>query len=156
MILHIKRQTTKLKTPTTAQSMGFVVSIAKGHESDVGIMAHELEHVKQLCMRLVTALSLALLTTSCAVLQDRKAAVAYAYAGTAADFASTKIKLDEGCRETNPLLGQPSDATLAAVALGSLALVYAMDKTESPIWAFWLLGTLHGGAAAYNMTVNCK
>lgn len=100
---------------------------------------------------------LALLTTGCAVLQDRKAAVAYAYAGTAADFASTKIKLDEGCRETNPLLGsEPNDAVLAAVALGSLALVYAMDKTESPIWAFWLLGTLHGGAAAYNMTVNCK
>jgi 4-amino-4-deoxy-L-arabinose transferase-like glycosyltransferase len=47
-------------------------------------------------------------------------------------------------------------ATLAAVALGSLALVYAMDKNDSPVWAFWLLGTLHGGAAAYNMTVNCK
>lgn len=93
--------------------------------------------------------------TSCAVLSDRKAAVAYAYAGTAADFASTKIKLDEGCRETNPLLGQPNDATLAAVAMGSLALVYAMDKNESPIWAFWLLGTLHGGAAAYNMNVDC-
>lgn len=103
------------------------------------------------------SLLLVLLLSGCAVLSDRKAAVAYAYAGTAADFASTKIKLDEGCRETNPLLGkEPSDATLAAVALGSLALVYAMDKTESPIWAFWLLGTLHGGAAAYNMTVNCK
>lgn len=97
-----------------------------------------------------------ILTTSCAVLQDRKAAVAYAYAGTAADFASTKIKLDEGCRETNPLLGQPNDATLAAVALGSLALVYAMDKTESPIWAFWLLGTLHGGAALYNLSLECQ
>ena len=71
--------------------------------------------------------------------------------------ASTKIKLDEGGRETNPLIGsEPNDAVLAAVALGSLALVYAMDKTDSPIWAFWLLGTLHGGAAAYNMTVNCK
>lgn len=104
-------------------------------------------------MGLILALSM---LTSCAVLSDRKAAVAYAYAGTAADFASTKIKLDEGCRETNPLLGQPNDATLAAVALGSLALIYAMDKNESPIWAFWLLGTLHGGAAAYNMTVNCK
>lgn len=61
---------------------------------------------------------IALLTTGCAVLQDRKAAVAYA--GAAADFASTKIKLDEACRETNPLLGQPSDATLAAVQVGTL------------------------------------
>lgn len=103
-------------------------------------------------MKYLITLIAALIMSGCAVIQDRKAAVAYAYAGTAADFASTKIKLDEGCRETNPLLGQPSDATLAAVALGSLA----MDKTESPIWAFWLLGTLHGGATAYNMTVNYK
>lgn len=66
-------------------------------------------------------LLLALLMSGCAVLSERKAAVAYAYAGTAADFASTKIKLDEGCRETNPLLGQPSDATLAGVALGTLS-----------------------------------
>jgi len=29
-------------------------------------------------------------------------------------------------------------------------------KIDSPVWAFWLLGTLHGGAAAYNMTVNCR
>ena len=98
-----------------------------------------------------------MISSGCVILNDRKAAVAYAYAGTAADFASTKIKLDEGCRETNPLIGkEPNDATLAAVALSSLALVYAMDKTESPIWAFWLLGTLHGGAAAYNMTVDCR
>lgn len=47
MILHIKRQTTKLKPPTTAQSMGFVVSIAKGHENDLGLLVHELTHVKQ-------------------------------------------------------------------------------------------------------------
>lgn len=47
MIWHIKRQATKIKPPTTAQSMGFVVSIAKGHESDAGLLAHELTHVKQ-------------------------------------------------------------------------------------------------------------
>jgi hypothetical protein len=115
------------------------------------------KHQQGLPILAALGLLLALLTTGCAVLSDRKAAVAYAYAGTAADFASTKIKLDEGCRETNPLLGsEPNDAVLAAVALGSLALVYAMDKNDSPVWAFWLLGTLHGGAAAYNLTVNCK
>lgn len=47
MIWHIKRQTTKLKPPTTAQSMGFVVKVQKGHKADIGVMAHELTHVKQ-------------------------------------------------------------------------------------------------------------
>jgi hypothetical protein len=47
MIPHIKRITTKLKPPTTAQTKYFVVSIAKGHENDVGLLKHELTHVKQ-------------------------------------------------------------------------------------------------------------
>ena len=49
-----------------------------------------------------------------------------------------------------------TDSKIAIGALVSLGAVYLLDKTESPIWAFWLLGSLHGGAAAYNMTVNCK
>lgn len=47
MIWHIKRQTTKLKPPTTAHSKYCVVWVQKGHEADIGIMAHELTHVKQ-------------------------------------------------------------------------------------------------------------
>lgn len=47
MIPHIRRTTTTLKPPTTAQSMGCIISIQKGHEADIGIMAHELTHVKQ-------------------------------------------------------------------------------------------------------------
>jgi hypothetical protein len=49
-----------------------------------------------------------------------------------------------------------TDSKITIGALVSLALVYAMDKNESPLWAFWLLGSLHGGAAAYNMTVDCR
>jgi len=72
-------------------------------------------------MRYVLIAMLTLFMSGCAVLSDRKAAVTCAYAGTAADFASTKINLDEGCRETSPLLGQPSDATLAAALMGTLS-----------------------------------
>ena len=104
-------------------------------------------------MKLI-AIALALLMSGCAVLQDRKAAVAYAYGGTVADFATTAYKLHEGCRETNPLMN--TDTKIAIGALIALGAVYALDKNDSPLWAFWLLGSLHGGAAAYNMTVNCR
>ena len=74
-----------------------------------------------------------LLTTGCAVLQDCKAAVAYAYGGTAADFATTAYNLNQGCRETNPLMN--TDSKIAIGALVSLGAVYLLDRNESPLWA---------------------
>lgn len=44
---YIKRTSTKLQFPTTANTMYCVISIAKGHENDIGILQHELTHVKQ-------------------------------------------------------------------------------------------------------------
>lgn len=88
---------------------------------------------KSLLIVTITAALLLLLTTGCAVLQDRKAAVAYAYGGTVADFTTTAYKLNQGCRETNPLMN--TDSKIAIGALVSLGAVYLLDKNESPLWA---------------------
>lgn len=107
-----------------------------------------------------TLVALMLLLSGCATLNNRDLAVKAAYAGVAADFISTKIKLNEGCEEANPLYGKnPSDAKLAGFALANLGLVYLLEKStanEDNAWVFWTLAALRGGVAGYNMNINCN
>lgn len=109
-------------------------------------------------MKVLAVIFLALVLQGCGSINTRDNARAFAYAGTTADFISTRIKLDEGCHENNPIYGskQPSDGALAAGLLVSYGLVWFLDRQDASKEVLWFVGALRAGVAVKNTNVNCK
>lgn len=83
---------------------------------------------------------------------DTAALVLYV-GGAYADFRTTEMVLNEGGRESNPLIGEnPSDGEIALLQLGGLGIAYTLGE----IWPehrkeIYIIGSfLHFGAAIHN------
>ena len=100
-------------------------------------------------MRLLVAL-LALSLPGCTLGQAKVAA----YAGVAADLATTQRALDIGLREANPLLdvtGEPmlTSAAVSAAVFGAAAWAEKHDP-DGALWFYRYVAIVRGGMAVWN------
>lgn len=95
-------------------------------------------------------LALALLTSACTLGQAKLAA----YAGVAADLATTQRALDIGLREANPLLdvtGEPmlTSAAVSVAVFGAAAWAEKHDP-DGALWFYRYVAIVRGGMAVWN------